>query len=518
MNLTGSPDYGARIVYTGDPGRAARATSTRSSTWPSSPARRSAASASNRAATSCAAARTRPSTCRCRATSAWAATAVCSSGSTRSTRSTRWSINDRQPDSVQQPDRPDRPQLAVPAERPGRSDPAAAAQRRLRRGHRALGDADGQRLRALLVLTLTSGAGHVPPLRLSSAHFARASTGVDALFCLGQSSASSLRELGSSRMGYRPGRERVEGPLYHPAIAGRIPPCSHFCMQDFRFEVEMKALARHSAGAALLAAGLFISEMVPFAFQQPPATPQPVAPAPADPGRAGVAPAGRGGGRGNPAAGMYTERCAACHGTRGRRPRPESVRRPVDPRERRRGRSPRIIADGFPKTEMIPFKDTLTDQQIWQLVAYLRPRPRTLKAAPDLRAGSRRSGDQVREADLQDRSRGARDRNPLGPGVPPRRPPARHRTRRPAADRPKGKLLPRHRHRHAEGLGAAGRGLFDVEVHPQYAKNGWIYLSYAETVPATRRLRRRPSGGRAARGAGTADAAGRGPQTPTFRR
>jgi len=26
-------------------------------------------------------------------------------------------------------------------------------------------------------------------------------------------------------------------------------------------------------------------------------------------------------------------------------------------------------------------------------------------------------------------------------------------------------------------------GLFDVEVHPQYAKNGWIYLSYSEIVP-----------------------------------
>ena len=26
-------------------------------------------------------------------------------------------------------------------------------------------------------------------------------------------------------------------------------------------------------------------------------------------------------------------------------------------------------------------------------------------------------------------------------------------------------------------------GLFDVEVHPQYAKNGWIYLAYAEPVP-----------------------------------
>ena len=27
-------------------------------------------------------------------------------------------------------------------------------------------------------------------------------------------------------------------------------------------------------------------------------------------------------------------------------------------------------------------------------------------------------------------------------------------------------------------------GLFDVEVHPQFAKNGWIYLSYSETLPS----------------------------------
>ncbi len=26
-------------------------------------------------------------------------------------------------------------------------------------------------------------------------------------------------------------------------------------------------------------------------------------------------------------------------------------------------------------------------------------------------------------------------------------------------------------------------GMFDVEVHPQYSKNGWIYLSYSETLP-----------------------------------
>src|SRR5258708_12761039 len=28
-------------------------------------------------------------------------------------------------------------------------------------------------------------------------------------------------------------------------------------------------------------------------------------------------------------------------------------------------------------------------------------------------------------------------------------------------------------------------GMFDVEVHPQYARNGWIYLSYSETLPGS---------------------------------
>ena len=44
----------------------------------------------------------------------------------------------------------------------------------------------------------------------------------------------------------------------------------------------------------------------------------------------------------------------------------------------------------------------------------------------------------------------------------------------------KGKLLPKP----IEGTPAVWTrqdgGLFDVEVHPDYARNGWIYLSYAE--------------------------------------
>jgi glucose/arabinose dehydrogenase len=47
----------------------------------------------------------------------------------------------------------------------------------------------------------------------------------------------------------------------------------------------------------------------------------------------------------------------------------------------------------------------------------------------------------------------------------------------------KGKLLPEAVKGTPKVWEKQDGGLFDVEVHPQYAKNGWIYLSYSEIVP-----------------------------------
>jgi len=47
----------------------------------------------------------------------------------------------------------------------------------------------------------------------------------------------------------------------------------------------------------------------------------------------------------------------------------------------------------------------------------------------------------------------------------------------------KGKLLPEAVKGTPKVWEKQDGGLFDVEVHPQYAKNGWIYLSYSETLP-----------------------------------
>lgn len=54
-------------------------------------------------------------------------------------------------------------------------------------------------------------------------------------------------------------------------------------------------------------------------------------------------------------------------------------------------------------------------------------------------------------------------------------------------------------------------GLFDVEVHPQYAKNGWIYLAYSEPLPGYTPPPPAAEGAAPVPGPG-----GRGPQTPSI--
>src|SRR5688572_27363886 len=143
-------------------------------------------------------------------------------------------------------------------------------------------------------------------------------------------------------------------------------------------EVMMKALVRSATAAALFAL-VFVTD-VPSAFQQP-ATP-PTAPPQAPPAGAPAAPAagapqepgrgGRGGGRGSQMVALYTERCAACHGTDTAAGRAPNLFDDQWARAKDDEGIAKLIADGVPQTEMIPFKDQLTDQQIWQLVAYLK--------------------------------------------------------------------------------------------------------------------------------------------------
>lgn len=228
----------------------------------------------------------------------------------------------------------------------------------------------------------------------------------------------------------------------------------------------------------VLTAQAFVAQPPPGAAQNPPektpgapqAAPAPGAPVP-----------GRGGR--NAIALLFTERCAACHGAGVEGGRAPSLFDATWTHASDDEGLRKIIQDGIQGTEMMSFASSLNDQQIWQLVAYIRTQAATLKGkptyVPDPDGQVITSEKQTFKIEVV-----ARDiETPWG-----------------LAFLPDGRLLITERPgrlRIAQtgtlladtvtGLPKVWEkqdgGLLDVEVHPEYAKNGWIYLSYAETLP-----------------------------------
>jgi len=210
--------------------------------------------------------------------------------------------------------------------------------------------------------------------------------------------------------------------------------------------------------------------------QQAPPPPQPAAATQPD------VPRGTGG-RGGAIAALFTDKCAGCHGsslTGGRVPSlfdakwnyandDESITR--------------IIHDGIEGTEMEPFAGTLSEQQIWQLVSYIRMQGAALQAKPTYVPDP---DGQIIKSEKQTFKIEVIARDIETPWALAFLPDGRLLiTERPGRLRivEKGKLLP-------EGVKGLPKvwekqdgGMFDVEVHPNYKKNGWIYLSYSETLP-----------------------------------
>jgi glucose/arabinose dehydrogenase len=280
----------------------------------------------------------------------------------------------------------------------------------------------------------------------------------------------------------------------------------------------MKTLLRGSglAGAVLIAA--FAVSGPAHGSQQPPQPPQPAPPAagqPADPGRASgpVTPPGRGrGGRGNPAATLYLERCAGCHGTDTVSGRYPTLFDDVWTRVKNDDDMVRVITDGVPQTEMAPMKDLLSDQQIWQLVTYIRMQAGSLKPRPPLADPD----GQVVKSEKQTFKLEVIARDIETPWGLAFLPDGRLLiTERPGRLRvvAKGKLLPPVANT-PKVWERQDAGMFDVEVHPQYAKNGWIYLAYSEPLPGYTPPPPPPEGAPAP--AAPAEGRGRGPQPPSI--
>ncbi len=216
-----------------------------------------------------------------------------------------------------------------------------------------------------------------------------------------------------------------------------------------------------------------------LAFTVPPAQGPPSAPSPPRDPRAGRGP-------GDPMVktwAVYDQRCVACHGRSLEGGAASSL---VDDEWKFGGDDAHVvetIRDGRKGTAMVAFKDVLTEEQIWQLVVLIRQEAAEAREHPptivDPEGQVIRSEKQAFKLEVV-----ARDlETPWGIAFLPD-------GRMLVTERPgrlriveKGRLLP-------EAVAGTPRpwtvqdgGLLDVEVHPNYAENGWIYLSYAAAGP-----------------------------------
>jgi glucose/arabinose dehydrogenase len=194
--------------------------------------------------------------------------------------------------------------------------------------------------------------------------------------------------------------------------------------------------------------------------------------------------AGRGAGRGpNPQAQMFAARCAGCHGTDLGGARAPSLFRSEFLAAHSDAELHKTIADGIPAMDMPAFKGQIGDEDIDQLLTYIRLQSGQLKATapfvPDPNGQVIKSGKQTFRIEV------------VASGLD---------TPWGEAFLPDGRLLVTERSGHIRIIGKDGTvsepvkgtptpwvrqdgGYFDIAVHPDYAKNGWIYLSYSEIVP-----------------------------------
>ena len=140
------------------------------------------------------------------------------------------------------------------------------------------------------------------------------------------------------------------------------------------------------------------------------------------------------------------------------------------------------IRDGRPGTAMVPFKDLITDEQIRQLVFYIRDQAGQLKGKPETKVDPEGAILKTEKQTVKLEVVAKDLETPWGIAFLPDG--RLLITERPGRLRivEKGKVLPPVTGTPTVWVRQDG-GLFDVEVHPDYARNGWIYLSFSETLP-----------------------------------
>ena len=200
----------------------------------------------------------------------------------------------------------------------------------------------------------------------------------------------------------------------------------------------------------------------------------------ATPAAAPQTPGGGGGGRGpSPGSLLWNDKCAGCHGTAGRAPNlfDEAWLGRTDD-----SRITAVIKNGVPGTEMAPFGGALTELQIFQVIAHIRTATATARPAPAFVANP--GGTVVRSAKQAFRIELVADglMTPFGLAFLP--------DGRLLATERDGRLRVIDHGKLSEPVGGVPKthvqqdgGYLDVEVHPDFARNRWIYLAYVEDKP-----------------------------------
>jgi glucose/arabinose dehydrogenase len=256
---------------------------------------------------------------------------------------------------------------------------------------------------------------------------------------------------------------------------------------------------RTSASAAVL----FVSAVVVMTAQAPQLPAGPGAGDAAAPG------GGRGGGIGAVAAALFTEKCAGCHGTDLAGGRAASL---FDQKVLARlddERLARIIRVGLPVAGMPAFDD-LTEEQVGQLIHHIRAETGNLSPKPAFIANPAGHILQTQTETVKAELVADGLETPWG-----------------LAFLPDGRLLVTERSGNLRIIDKGtlsepvrgtpnvhvqqDGGMLDVEVHPAYATNGWIYLAYSEVRPGFTLPAPGPAPTPAAQ-----PGRGRGPQIPSM--
>ncbi len=223
-------------------------------------------------------------------------------------------------------------------------------------------------------------------------------------------------------------------------------------------------------GSALLATSVLAQQAAP--------------PAPA-PAAAPAAAGGGGGGRGpNPQAQMFARSCAGCHGTDLAGARAPSLFSTTLLAARTDAELHQTIVNGITISDMPSFKGQISDEDVGQLITYIRVQSGIQKAVapfvPDPNGQVIKSQKQNFRIEV------------VASGLD---------TPWGEVFLPDGRLLVTERSGHIRIISKDGKldpnpvkgtpvpwvrqdgGYFDIAAHPDYNKNGWIYLSYSELVP-----------------------------------